>query len=81
MADTNFSEACDMNDYFDLACGLSRTRAANQDELPELDPIEKAWVEKQFGIEMTNAEAQLALRSATLEAAFQIWLRDKEGVA
>jgi hypothetical protein len=68
---------------FELACGLTRKHAKmleenNFEPLPELNPAEHAFVEKYMGMKLTNEEAQLALRSATLEAAFEHWSSGKK---
>jgi hypothetical protein len=71
---------------FELACGFSRKEAERimkhheeaLAELPTLNPEEHAFVEKYMGMRLTNEEAQLALRSATLEAAFEHWSSGKK---
>ena len=43
--------------------------------MPMLDPAEHAIIETAVGRELTNTEAQLALKDATLFAAFEHWLK------
>ena len=70
-----------MTDFFELAKSLSRTAARlavdplTRPEFvdPQLDPLEKEWLELQVGRHVDNAEAQLLLREAKLMAAFNIW--------
>lgn len=61
-------------DYFELAKGITRSHVATADDMPVLNPEEHAFVERAVGRTLTNEEAQIALRAATLYAAFEHWL-------
>lgn len=44
------------------------------EELPLLNVEEHAFIEKMAGRTLTNTEAQILLRAASLEAAFNTWV-------
>jgi hypothetical protein len=70
-----------MSKFFDIAKELSRRDGARKledaipyvDDMPTLHPDELRWVERMVGRTLTNDEAQMELRAASIDAAVRYW--------
>jgi hypothetical protein len=66
-----------MIDYFEVVKEIARAHQSTLENYPPLNPEEHRWIEEKLGRKLTNAQAQEALRDATLLAAFGMWSAGK----
>ena len=48
------------------------------DELPLLAPVEHEWIERMYGMKLTNDQAQILLHAAAMQAAFNNWVEGRK---
>jgi hypothetical protein len=65
--------------WFDLAKSIIRGEVVVLDagepmDMPPLHPAEHAWVERMCGRRMTNEEAQVAIREASIAASLNYYV-------
>jgi uncharacterized protein YneF (UPF0154 family) len=66
-----------MTDWFEVMKGITRAHQSTLENYPPLHADEHRWIEEKLGRKLTNAQAQEALRDATLLAAFGMWSAGK----
>jgi hypothetical protein len=66
-------------DYRDFANQLSRERARQKiEKLDPLSPAEHTWIEQQVGMELSDDEAKILMKTAALEADFMRWMEGRK---